>query len=334
MASWVRRGPRGATSRSASNEGNRPGRTGGLPAKRYHGLRGHPDGLAQLDRHLPGDPDVAAEPDLGQEDVALVVRLLGETGQPSAGSGQGGFDPSGSRGSSTKYRANIWEVWTVSGGVSKVQGPSRTGTLGTPSRRRVTGDCPLMCDHRGPDRTAGSNGRGNSMRPKRWGTPALVALAIVATACTGGGGSASGGGGGGDGDQAAGAPTTLSVTLSDFKITPAMLSAPAGSPLTFDGDEQRPVAAHLRGEGARHDLRAPARSRPGRPATLRCRGSRPGTTRPVHGPGSRAARHEGHADDRRLGRRLGGPRVPPAPRARPSPPSRWPTCTSRASRTS
>ena len=75
------------------------------------------------------------------------------------------------------------------------------------------------------------------MRRMRWGAPALVALvalAIVATACTGGSGSASGDGGGASGDQAAGAPTTLTVTLSDFKITPAMLSAPAGSPLTIE----------------------------------------------------------------------------------------------------
>ncbi|HEX6330735.1 MAG TPA: multicopper oxidase domain-containing protein [Actinomycetota bacterium] len=57
---------------------------------------------------------------------------------------------------------------------------------------------------------------------------ALLALTVLAAAC---GGGAEASGGGGDGDQAAAA--ALSVTLTEFAITPDVIEAPAGEELTF-----------------------------------------------------------------------------------------------------
>ncbi|HEX6844289.1 MAG TPA: multicopper oxidase domain-containing protein [Actinomycetota bacterium] len=69
------------------------------------------------------------------------------------------------------------------------------------------------------------------MRRTRWSAIALpLALAFIAAACTGGGEEVAAGG---TGDQAAGAPTTIDVTLTDFAIEPATIQAPAGAPLSF-----------------------------------------------------------------------------------------------------
>ena len=72
----------------------------------------------------------------------------------------------------------------------------------------------------------------------RRGAVALVAaLAFVATACSGGSGST----GGGSGDQAAAAPTSVDITLSDFKITPADVEVPAGVAVTFNVTNDGPT---------------------------------------------------------------------------------------------
>ena len=59
---------------------------------------------------------------------------------------------------------------------------------------------------------------------------AAVGLGLLAAACGSNGGGAAAGGGG---EQAAAAPASFSVTLSEFKIDPAMIDAPSGSALTF-----------------------------------------------------------------------------------------------------
>jgi FtsP/CotA-like multicopper oxidase with cupredoxin domain len=67
------------------------------------------------------------------------------------------------------------------------------------------------------------------MRRTRWGALALVlGIALVSAACGGNGGTAGAGG-----EQAAAASTTLAVSLSDFKITPAAFNAPTGAPIAF-----------------------------------------------------------------------------------------------------
>jgi len=61
--------------------------------------------------------------------------------------------------------------------------------------------------------------------------PGVLVLMLVAAACTGGGGD---GGGASESGAAGGAPTTFSVTLSEFTIEPAMIEAPAGQTLSFE----------------------------------------------------------------------------------------------------
>jgi FtsP/CotA-like multicopper oxidase with cupredoxin domain len=56
-----------------------------------------------------------------------------------------------------------------------------------------------------------------------------VVMSMVVAACSGGGDARAGGG---TGDRAA--PATIDVSLTEFKITPAMIDAPAGQDLTFD----------------------------------------------------------------------------------------------------
>jgi len=69
------------------------------------------------------------------------------------------------------------------------------------------------------------------MRRTRWSAYALtIAMALVAVACEGGGATAPGG----EGTGAAAQPTTVSITLSEFKIDPAMPEVPAGAPVTFE----------------------------------------------------------------------------------------------------
>jgi uncharacterized cupredoxin-like copper-binding protein len=66
---------------------------------------------------------------------------------------------------------------------------------------------------------------------------AALVLALLGAACSGngdGGGAAAEG----DGEHAVGAATSLDVTLTDFKIDPAALEAPAGSPITFNISNQ------------------------------------------------------------------------------------------------
>ena len=61
--------------------------------------------------------------------------------------------------------------------------------------------------------------------------PAIVTLgvlALVAAACDGGGGTSAAAG-----EQAAGAPTTIEVMLSDFEISPSTIPVPVGAPLSF-----------------------------------------------------------------------------------------------------
>jgi len=59
---------------------------------------------------------------------------------------------------------------------------------------------------------------------------ALGVLALVAAACDGGGGGATGAAAG---EQAAGAPTTVEVTLSDFEISPSPIEVPVDVPISF-----------------------------------------------------------------------------------------------------
>jgi FtsP/CotA-like multicopper oxidase with cupredoxin domain len=58
----------------------------------------------------------------------------------------------------------------------------------------------------------------------------VAAVALLAASCGGGGGDATDGG---TGDRAAGSATTFDVSLTEFAITPDMIDAPAGTPLTF-----------------------------------------------------------------------------------------------------
>ncbi len=80
------------------------------------------------------------------------------------------------------------------------------------------------------------------------GVAALLVLAVVGAACT----SKSSDGGTGGGDAAA-AATSFDVTLSDqLKITPAMIDAPADTPLTFavtnEGAAQHSFAVEANGQ--------------------------------------------------------------------------------------
>lgn len=60
---------------------------------------------------------------------------------------------------------------------------------------------------------------------------ALSALMLLASACSGGEG---GGGGGGEGDVAAPAGSAFAVALTEFALSPDVIQAPAGQPLSFD----------------------------------------------------------------------------------------------------
>lgn len=90
-----------------------------------------------------------------------------------------------------------------------------------------------------------------------------VVLAIVSAACTGG----DGGSEPAAGEQAAGGTTEIPVTLSDFAIEPAMLQAPAATPLSFavSNDGQ---AAHTFGVVAGGQTFETALIDPGSSATL------------------------------------------------------------------
>ena len=66
------------------------------------------------------------------------------------------------------------------------------------------------------------------MRRIRWSAIALMlALSLFAVACDGSSAPA------GEGTEAAAQPTTVAITLSDFKIDPAMPEVPAGSAVVF-----------------------------------------------------------------------------------------------------
>jgi FtsP/CotA-like multicopper oxidase with cupredoxin domain len=58
---------------------------------------------------------------------------------------------------------------------------------------------------------------------------AALVLMLVAASCSGGDE-----GGGGEGDEAAGAPASFAVSLSEFALTPDVIHAPAGQALSFD----------------------------------------------------------------------------------------------------
>ena len=67
----------------------------------------------------------------------------------------------------------------------------------------------------------------------RRGLPAVIlAVALIAAACSGGGGDGAGTGAGSE--AAAAATAKIAVTLSDFKIEPSDIQVPAGQPLEFD----------------------------------------------------------------------------------------------------
>jgi manganese oxidase len=73
-----------------------------------------------------------------------------------------------------------------------------------------------------------------TFRTRRWVMPiAFLALVLVAAACSSDGGGEAGSSGSGSGEQAV-ATTTFEVTLSEFKIDPSVIDAPAGEALTFD----------------------------------------------------------------------------------------------------
>ena len=75
------------------------------------------------------------------------------------------------------------------------------------------------------------------MRIVRRGLPAVIlAVALIAAACSGGGGDGSGTGAGSE--AAAAATAKIAVTLSDFKIDPSAIQVPAGQPLEFDVSNQ------------------------------------------------------------------------------------------------
>ncbi len=70
--------------------------------------------------------------------------------------------------------------------------------------------------------------------PARRGIVAMAAtVMLIAAACTGGDGGDSGEGSGG-GEAAAGAPTTVSVSLADFTISPADIEVAADAPVTLE----------------------------------------------------------------------------------------------------
>jgi uncharacterized cupredoxin-like copper-binding protein len=104
---------------------------------------------------------------------------------------------------------------------------------------------------------AGQEEKGGNMRRRRWSAPVLLlALSIVATACSGGSNDAGvGAGGGASGEQAAAGPTTVSVTLSDFTIDPATMTAPAGSALAFEvtNDGPSPHTFAVKAPGQTYD---------------------------------------------------------------------------------
>ncbi len=75
------------------------------------------------------------------------------------------------------------------------------------------------------------------MRIVRRGLPAVIlAVALIAAACSGGGGDGAGTGAGSE--AAAAATAKIAVTLSDFKIDPSAIQVPAGQPLEFDVSNQ------------------------------------------------------------------------------------------------
>ncbi len=68
------------------------------------------------------------------------------------------------------------------------------------------------------------------IRVRRGAVVFAAALALIAAACSSGGSTE----GGGTGDQAAAAPASVDVSLTDFKIAPADVEVPAGVPITFN----------------------------------------------------------------------------------------------------
>lgn len=74
-------------------------------------------------------------------------------------------------------------------------------------------------------------------RKRRSALALTLAFAMLGAACSGSG-DEGGTTGSGEGEAAAGAPVSLDVTLTDFKIDPAALEAPAGSAITFNISNQ------------------------------------------------------------------------------------------------
>ena len=63
---------------------------------------------------------------------------------------------------------------------------------------------------------------------RRWGLLSIASvLAVVTVSCT------SGGAAGGTQEQAAAAPATVEVMLSEFKIDPSTIAVPVGQPIDF-----------------------------------------------------------------------------------------------------
>jgi FtsP/CotA-like multicopper oxidase with cupredoxin domain len=89
----------------------------------------------------------------------------------------------------------------------------------------------------------------------------VVAMAMVAAACSGGGDAAPGA----TGDQAA--PATFQVSLKEFSITPAMIDAPAGQDLTFEVTNDG-GAAHTLAVDTGSGTRATPEIQPGSTTTL------------------------------------------------------------------
>jgi manganese oxidase len=107
---------------------------------------------------------------------------------------------------------------------------------------------------------------------RRIAAAAAVVLALVATACSGGGSDAKGGG---TGDRASGGGT-FDITVKEFAISPEMIDAPAGTPLTFkvtnDGS-----AAHTFAIQTDAKVYETAQIDPGSTATLSVDALQPGT---------------------------------------------------------
>ena len=141
---------------------------------------------------------------------------------------------------------------------------------------------------------------GRSTRPcdvsVRSGQPRLLALAMVGAACTS---KSSDGGERRRGTQQRPPRIVRCVTLSDqLKITPAMIDAPADTPLDVRVIERRAHAQHtLRCRSQRPDLRDGPDRRRRRPATLEVPALPEGGLHDaVHRARTRGCRHEGHAD--------------------------------------